>query len=313
VVGAILTLARLTVNPQSGAPDGRGPGGIGAGSPLPGGVDGCRRSPSFVASLALAGQPALATSLTNVKGLAILYGSPDHQQVYQHETWDDAGFLGPFITDRNGNIYTAPVPLVSLQDNPPELQNRVYRVDSDTQAMSLLVELPPAPVASGGNPFGAVGLAYDCDTESLYVTSVAGSTAKAEVGRIFQVDLRTATVAAQVDGVDAIGVGVFNGTSGKRLYYGSARRAEVDSVALDDSGAFAGEARREVALGAVVRGGRDTVRRIRFGTTDMTFQLMDFSYSLQVAGERQEDEVTLTYDVATDAWSAPGASAPVGR
>lgn len=309
-VGGVLLLAWLTRAGRSGAPPGAdSDGGTGSGSTVVGerttfgGVDGCRRSPEFVAGLGLAGQPALATSLTNVKGLAILHGDPAAPQVYVHETWDDAGFLGPFITDRHGHIFTAPVPLVSLDDNPPELQNRVYRVDTATQTLSLFAELPGVPAPPGGNPYGTVGLAYDCDTESLYATSLAGSTATAELGRIYQIDLPTARIVGQLDGVDAVGAGVFAGVGGKRLYYGSARRPEVASIALDDRGAFVGAPRREIALGALVRAGRDTVRRIRFVRDEMTLSLMDFTYSLQAAGERQEDVLILVYDAARDAWT----------
>ena len=275
------------------------PGPIGA-------VDGCRAGPRFQHSLGLGKQAALATSLTNVKGLAIVdfEGNNGEGRIYQHETWDDAGFLGPFITDRRGDIYTAPVPLVSLVDNPPELQNRIYRVDSDSQVMSMFAELPPAQPASGASPFGVVGLAYDCETDSLYASSLAGSTAGQEVGRIFHIDLKTQQVLAQLEGVDAMGVGVFNGAGGKRLYFGTARTPAVRSIALDAQGNFVGEPRDEFSFARQVLGGRRTVRRIRFlPTGEMTLNAMDFNFSLQVASKRQEDVLTYRYDPATDRWT----------
>jgi hypothetical protein len=271
-----------------------------------GGVDGCRAGPRFQNGLNLSKQAALATSLTNVKGLAILdpAGSNGQGSIYQHETWDDAGFLGPFITDRHGDIYTAPTPLVSLVDNPPELQNRIYRVDSDSQVMAKFLELPSAQPSSGANPFGVVGLAYDCETESLYATSLAGSTAGQEAGRIFHIDLKTQQVLDQLEGVDAIGVGVFNGAGGKRLYFGTARTPAVRSIALDAQGNFVGEPRDEFSFARQVVGGRRTVRRIRFlPSGEMTLNAMDFNYSLQVASKRQEDVLTYRYDPATDRWT----------
>ncbi|MFN8424002.1 MAG: hypothetical protein U0470_11715 [Anaerolineae bacterium] len=57
------------------------------------------------------------------------------------------------------------MPLVSLEDNPPALQNRVYRVDSASQALALFVDLPAAAPPSGANPFGVIGLACSCDGE----------------------------------------------------------------------------------------------------------------------------------------------------
>lgn len=271
-----------------------------------GAVDGCRAGPRFQAALGLGAQAALATTFTNAKGLAIFdpAGNNGQGSLYQHATWDDAGFLGPFITDRNGHIYVAPAPLVSVLENPPELQNRIYRVDSDSQEMALFLELPWAQPPGGANPFGVVGLAYDCETESLYATSLAGSTASQELGRIFRIDLKTGQVTSQLDGVDAMGISAFNGAAGKRLYYGLARAPEVYSVALDAQGDFAGEPRPEFSFAGDTVSSRRTARRIRFNGPDvMRLNLMDFNFSLQVASARQEDVLTYGYDSATDSWN----------
>jgi hypothetical protein len=305
-IGAAVALARMPGAPWNRASASPTPTPTARAARPIGGADGCRRGPRFVADLGLGAHASLATALTKVTGLAIL--DPDANngkgRLYQHETWKSAGMLGPFITDRDGNVYVAPVPVVSTQENPPELQNRVYRVDTDNQMMSLLTELPWAQPPGGGNPFGVVGLAYDCETESLYATSLSGSTAKQELGRIFQIDLKTGKVVAQRDGIDAIGVAIFNGANGKRLYYGLARTPEVHSIALDDAGRFSGEPRLEFSLAGLTKAGRDTVRRIRFdSTTGMKLNLMDFTYSLQVASERQEDELNYSYDPFQDRWT----------
>lgn len=282
--------------PSSGAPE----------AALVGAVDECRSGPRFQTALNLSPQAALATTFTNVKGLAIFdpAGNNGQGSLYQHPTWDDAGFLGPFITDRRGDIYVAPAPLVSVVENPPELQNRIYRVDSNNQEMALFLDLPWSQPPSGGNPFGVVGLAYDCETESLYATSLAGSTASQQLGRIFRIDLKTGQVTSQLDGIDAMGVSAFNGAEGKRLYYGLARSPEVYSVALDAQGNFVGEPRLEYSFAGDTVGGRRTARRIRFSGADtMRLSLMDFNYSLQVASARQEDVVTLGYDADSDSWN----------
>ena len=107
-----------------------------------------------------------------------------------------------------------------------------------------------------------------------------------------------------MDNVDAMGLGVFNGAQGKRLYYGLTRKPEVWSVALDDKGDFVGEPRFEFSFADLPTEGRQTVRRIRFGTgTDATLYLMAFNYTLQVAGERQETVLQFSYDPFTDVWS----------
>lgn len=279
----------------------------GGGGPLPiGGGGACQALPRFAATLGVGPRAMFGTSAKGVKGLAVV--DPDaaaagRAPVYQHPTWDDAGYLGPFVYDRKGDIYVAPVPLVSLEDNPPALQNRVYRVDSASQALALFVDLPAAAPPSGANPFGVIGLAYDCDGERLYAASVAGSGPDAQRGRIYAVDLATKHVEIVRDGLDAFGVAVFNGVHGKRLYYGLAREPELYSIALDAAGAAVGEPRRELSLADAPGGTRDKIRRIRLsdGPT-MALHAYDFGYSLQVASERAERVFEYSYDASADAW-----------
>ncbi len=273
------------------------------------GADLCRRGPRFTAAMGFSQQASIGTAIQGVKGLAIVDPAGDNGQgsLYQHPTWDDAGYLGAWIYDRRGNVYVAPAPLVSLIENPPEQQNKIYKVDSDSQVMAEWVDLPAALPPSGANPYGVVGLAYDCDTELLYAASLAGSTAGQEVGRIFVVDLATGQVLDTLEGIDAMGVGVFNGSQGKRLYYGLTRRPEVWSIALDGEGRFVGEPRFELSLADLPTEGRQTVRRMRFGSgADATFYLVNFNYTLQVAGERQETILQFVYDPFSDTWSAVG-------
>jgi hypothetical protein len=308
----IAAVAGVLAACQAGLPYG-GPAGPATTTPVArpiGGVDTCRRGPRFQSALGLGRGAALATTLTQVKGMAIIDPSGNNGRglIYQHPSWSGAGFLGPFTTDREGNIYAGPVPVVSLVDNPPEKANRIYRIDTNTQEMTQFAELPAALPPSGASPFGVVGLAYDCETESLYVTSLAGSTATQEVGRIFRVDLKTGQVKDQLDGVDAMGLAPFHGSLGKRLYYGRARTAEVDSIGLDEAGDFVGEPRFEFSFADRAVSDRNTVRRIRIGTNnEMTLNVMDFSFSLKAESRHQEDAFPYRYDPGSDAWTAAGA------
>ena len=269
-----------------------------------GGVTACQHQPRFAATLGLGSGAAFGTAVEGVMGLAIVSAGPDGApSVYQHPSWDDAGYLGPFTTDAEGNVFTAPVPLVSLVENPLGLQNRLLRIDTDSQVMTELVTLPPAREPSSANPFGVVGLAFDCETGSLYASSLAGSTASEELGRIFQVEAASGRLRSQLDGVDAMGLGVFRGSGGKRLYFGRTRSPELHSVALDATGAFVGAPRLELSLADQVRGGLATPRRLRFGAgPQLRLHMMDFNYSLQVAARREEREIDLRYDPASDRW-----------
>ena len=223
-----------------------------------GGVTGCRKLPNFAKSVGFTEQAALSTSESQEKGL-VLIDLADANHRYQHPTWTQLGYLGPITYDSQGNVYVAPTPHVSLIENPPEQQTTIYRADTDTGELAEFLKLEPVTPPTG-HPFGVMGLTYDCDTNSLYATTVAGSTRREELGRIVRIDPSTGKVTGELPKTDAIGLAVFNGTTGKRLYFGSARNSEVRSVALDDQGNFSGPVRVEFKI----PGWEDKARRISF-------------------------------------------------
>lgn len=120
-------------------------------------------------------------------GLAVVdpAGNNGQGSLYQHPSWDDAGYLGAWTYDRDGNIYAAPVPLVSLVENPPDQQNQVYRVDSDSQAMAEWVVPARGPASLRRQPLrrGGAGLRLRHGLALRHLAGL-GSTAGQEVGLI---------------------------------------------------------------------------------------------------------------------------------
>jgi hypothetical protein len=291
----------------------RQPAPSGSGKFAVGPVTHCRTVAAFAKALGYTETSVLDT-LGNKKGL-VLYDPPATQggqptHVYQHPTWGTAGYLGPSTSDKSGNIYVAPAPRVNLYDNPPDKQNSVYRVDAATGTMAEFIALPAAAAPSPANPYGVLGLTYDCDTHSLYVSSVAGSTRAKEVGRIYRIDLQTAEIVSRLDRIDAFGLGVFNGASGKRLYFGSARVSEVRSVALANDGSFAGKPRLEVSLVGWGPEGDDKARRIIFDQRNvMVVRGMEFEFNLIATSERRQTDYRLGYEPGVDGWKPLKANA----
>lgn len=265
-------------------------------------VAGCRAVPRFASAQGFQSVTFNSDDLY-VTGLKMVDGS-NPQNVYKHPSWASAGFLGPVMADGEGNIYTVPVPRISLIDNPPQQQNRVYRVDTNTAEMKLFVELPAAAPPSAQNAYGALGLGLDCETNSLYVSSVAGSTADKELGRIFRIDLSSGKVVAQLEGIDAMGLGVFKTGRDKRLYFGSTRASEIRSIGLDAQGNFIGNQRVEFPISAPGASGSDKARRITFTDAgEMQIAGRQFDYNL-VANTRQPRlQYVYRYQPATQSWS----------
>lgn len=273
-----------------------------------GGVTGCRGIPRFAARLGYADRLGISTSERMYKGLVIFDGrtpvtaDPAQRDIYQEPSWDDAGTLGPFVIDRDGHIYTAAVPRTAVSDNPPGSLNVVYRVDSDTGELQPFVTLPGA-AGSSDNPFGILGMAYDCDTHALYVSTVAGSTRQMEQGRIVRVDLVSGAISDEVIGVDAIGLAVFQGRAGKRLYIGLARSPEVGSVALDAEGHATGEFRIDLDIDEhLAPFAEPRVRRISFDQTNMTLFVVPFAFNLRAVSEQQQVVLRYGYDAERDSW-----------
>lgn len=274
--------------------------------PLPEGyemgfVNFCQASPQFIRELNFS-QPALDTTQEFAVGL-LVRDLGDDGRLYQHETWDDAGKVGPFTIDWLGNIYVAPAPVISQELNPVAEQNKVFITDTQSGEMRELVELPwPLPPA-GSNPFGVVGLTYDCETDTMYAATVAGSTAQDAVGVIYQLNPQTGEILAQLDNTDALGIGIFKAKEGKRLYYGAGRSPEVYSIALAGDGRFVGEPRLEFSLADLSAGSSDKAHRIQF-TPDNTMivKTLEFNYSLQASTRRERDIYTLQYNATDDSW-----------
>lgn len=263
-----------------------------------GNVDGCRRTPQFAASLGFGSAVSVSTSDPQRKGLLLL----DAEKSYQHPSWLMAGALGPFAIDRDGNIYTAPVPRVSPSDIAPNSQNTIYKVDTQSGEMAPFVTMD-APEANPSNPFGILGLTYDCDTHSLYASSVAGSDRDQELGQIVRIDLLTKVVIPQLTGVDPLGVGVVNRPEGKTLFFGAARASDVYSVLLDERGDLKGTPQLLFSFSELDVYGNARARRFAFSGAD-SFQILTapFGFNLRASSERLQQSYLYRYDTANATW-----------
>ena len=282
----------------------------------PGLADACRAMPAFIAQTGLGNQVAIDTQQRGYTGIRLV--QPQSGAAWQHPSWDDAGHVGAFARDKDGNIYVAPTPEVSLGENPPALQNRIYRIDAQTGEMALWLELPAFAPPSQTNPFGVMGLFYDCDTHSLYASSLAGSTPTQANGRIYRIDVASKSVVAQLASTDAIGVGVFNGAEHKWLYFGAARSSDVFSVALDAKGDFTPDVRHEFALATLPDGNTTSVRKFNFaqdrqGQYLLQLKETEFGFRLMAESNPHKRTYRFAYQAAQDTWQFLGTQDETGE
>lgn len=274
-----------------------------------GSVQYCLGDSSFVRLFGFTqGGSAFDTRANFVKGVALRELDADGAIIrsYEHPSWSRAGYLGSFQRDKFGNIFLIPVPFIGIMDNPPQQANIIHRIDSVTGVMAPLVNLPVLAPVTPQNVYGLLNLTYDCDTNSLYASSVFGSTYDNVAGCIFQIDPNTGEVKSSLERIDAFGVGVFNSAGGKRLYFGMARTPEIYSVALDDEGKFTSDIRPEPSLANAGIYGDKHARSFAFQQNQLVVKSSEFDFNLAPQTENQQTYFLYTYDVQQDTWQFVG-------
>lgn len=273
------------------------------------GIIPCQRQPAFIKELGFdPARSAFSTSEKRMQGLVLIQlgpgpGDSTGKKYWQDPSWKQFGHLGPITTDHNGNVYTAPVPVINVLDNLPGKQNIIYRVDGKTGSMKPLTDLPAAGKPTEENPFGLLGLYFDCHGKKLYASSVAGSTRNQEKGKLFAVDPDNGKVIDELTGRDALGICVGGITGEKRLFFGSSRTSEVYSIELTKEGRFTGSARKELSLDLLGPRGDDKARRIRFDKNgDMMIFGVEFNFNLTAPTEKQETIYRFRYDPEEKKW-----------
>jgi hypothetical protein len=272
----------------------------------------CRVNPPYVQRKGFEPQSAaFSTADRYTMGLVLTELNPKAGQkakTYQHPSWQNAGWLGPMVITEKGEVWVAPVPRINTLKNKPKEQNRLWRVSPLTEEMSMAIDLPiPATATNNQNPFGLIGLGYDCDLQVLYASSVAGSSMEQARGSIFAIRCRDKKIISTLDSLDAFGLGVGSISGSKRLYYGSARSGDIFSVALDADGGIIGKSKLELTLEDLGPRGDDRARKIRFSPDGtLTITGVEFYFNLTAPTEKQETIYQFKFNALQQKWVLSG-------
>lgn len=250
-------------------------------------VDGCAKTPAFALKLGIS-KPLISTADRMRSGLLMFPSLPDGTlgKALQLPSWTSAGRLGPFVGDERGNITVAPVPNVNTLENPPERQNWLYRVSSEDGQLDVFAKIAVEHMPSQQNPYGIIGLAYDCQQKIIYASTISGSAFDREVGKIVAIDALTAKQVSELKGVDAIGVGVGSEDNQSYLFIGSARDSLILKVKLNADGTFA-ELKPQIAF-KLDRFNTQKARKIRVSDNIMTVFTTEFYYNLVAQTEFEQ-------------------------
>jgi hypothetical protein len=270
----------------------------------------CKANPHFIHSAGFDPRRSFfSTSEVRTMGLVLMEseqpGNPNARitKSSQHPSWRKGGWLAPILLDEAGNIYTAPAPFINIWDNPIENNNTIYQVGSRSGEMNEFLKLPFADSVNKENPFGIIGMAYLCETGTLYVSTVAGSRRNEEKGHIYAIDIKTKKIIDQIKNTDAMGMGINYITGKRELYYGTGRSSEVYAIPISSGGKFSGNPKQAFTLLNLGPRGDDKVRKIR---TDQNGNLivhgMEFNFNLIAPREKQETVYMFMYNEEEKKW-----------
>jgi hypothetical protein len=213
------------------------------------------------------------------------------------------------VIDEEGSVFVAPIPMVNILDNPPALQNTFYKLDNQTGEMASFVALPDSATADykahpEQNPFGLLGLAYDCDTRIIYATSVKGSSRDEEAGCVWAIHKNDKKILGALGKIDAMGIGLGVQNGEKRIFLGKTRSGDIVSYALNTDGTLKfGSERLETSLEGLGARGDDRARKIRFNErNEMVVQGIEFYYNLIAPTEKQETVYVFRYNLTLQRW-----------
>lgn len=276
----------------------------------------CQQEPAFIKTLGY--DPlwtALSTSEKTVIGISLVafekkfgQSAPTAQtpklEIYQHPSWKTAGYLSTISFDRTGNVYTVPAPLISMLYNRTEKLNTIYKIEANNGEMNEWINLPFVAKPSSQNPYGLLGINYDCQDHFLVASTVFGSDRYNERGIIYLINPTTKKLTDSIKNFDAMGLGFgIDELNKKRLYYGSARTGNIFSVVVNQKGKMEKKTiRKELSLEGYGPRGDDKARKIKFNGNQLLVNGTAFNYNLQAASEKPETLYTFTWLAKEKKW-----------
>lgn len=270
----------------------------------------CKHNPPFISKFGY--KPSfsyLSTSDERTMGLVLIestqagkVNAPVYKQM-QHPSWTAGGWLAPILISSVGDIYTSPAPFINILNNPIINNNTIYKVDGNTGIMDIYYKLPNADSINTENPFGIIGMALLCETNTLYVSSLAGSKRHKENGHIYAIDLSKGKIIDQLNNIDAMGMGISYITGKRKLYFGTGRNSDVMEITLNNKGAFSGKPTLAFTLDNLGERGDDKVRKIRPDDRgNLVVNAMEFNYNLIPQREKQVNTYLFTWDEEQKKW-----------
>jgi hypothetical protein len=179
----------------------------------------CKQMPLFLARLSRRGV-YIDLSQLKYKGIAFWYGKGFRKVLHKKE-WEKFGYFGTYTADKNGDLFLAPSPFITIEKDTFEAQKWIYKLDGKTGKLSKWLKLEDVS-PSKTNPYGIISLDYDCDDNSLWVSTIDQSSYQNQRGKIYKIDLKSKKILKKYEGYDFFTIKILKTTKGKYLLGGLA-------------------------------------------------------------------------------------------
>ena len=229
----------------------------------------------------------------------------DPLKVYRHPSWDSAGYIGGIVTDENGDSYLFPRPFINTLLNDPLKQNTIYKLNGKTGLLTPYFFLGNEYIENASrNAYGIMSISYDCESKSLFVSTVFGSVYDKVNGKIYRVQTGSKpSLADSITGIDAIGVAVARVSGKKYLFFGNARNSELSQIEIDADHKFSGDAKSILSIAMLGISGDDKIRKIIFDSNgEMHLSGMYFNFNLSASTFRQESIYHFIFNLKQKKW-----------
>ncbi len=234
----------------------------------------CMVSPKFLKKQSIPQPVIIDLSQQRYKGIALLYGEK-LQNVLHPKQWEKYEHLGTYTLDRKGNIYLAPIPFISISPHTFELQRNVYKVDTDTGELSIWMHFDEVH-PDGHNPYGVVAIVYDCDDDSLWVSTIDESDYRHQRGVIYHIDTKTRKILQRSEGFDALSLQILHTNMGKLLLAGSAKDGGLYAFTVEN-----GSLKTDTVKLLDMPASNERIRKIKIrGHNHLELQSIPFTYTL---------------------------------
>ncbi len=276
----------------------------------------CQKEPDFIKTLGF--NPlwtALSTSEKKLIGISLIefeqldgqkspIPSNPKKSIYQADSWKTVGYLSTIAFDINGNAYTIPTPLISMLYNPLEKLNTIYQLNAYTGVLNEWLTLPYSLKITSNNPFGLLGVAYDCTANLLMASSVSGSDRNNQKGVVYLIDVNTKKIIDTLNKKDVIALTVaYDENMQKRLYFGSARNGEIHSMPINKQRKLIkSKSRKELSIEGFGPRGDDKARKIKMIDRALIVNGVAFNYNLQASSEKPETVYTFKWNQSNKKW-----------